>query len=66
MRRPEALALILIGCLSRPLRLAGPAAKIERMVDVGGRMLDCCFYGKGSPRSCWSAALRLPKPIGTP
>jgi len=23
--------------------------KIENMIDVGGRKLDCCVYGKGSP-----------------
>jgi len=62
MRRPEALALILIGLfVSAPPALPAPAAKTERMVDVGGRKLDCCVYGQGSPTVVLVSGLEAPQ-----
>ena len=61
MRKPEAIALIVMGLfVSANARLA-PAAKIERMVDVGGRKLDCCVYGKGSPTVVLVSGLEAPQ-----
>jgi pimeloyl-ACP methyl ester carboxylesterase len=62
MRRPEAIALIVLGLfVSAAPALPGPAAKVERMVDVGGRKLDCRVYGKGSPTVVLVSGLEAPQ-----
>lgn len=35
--------------------------KIENMIDVGGRKLDCCVYGKGSPTVVLVSGLEAPQ-----
>lgn len=35
--------------------------KIEKMIDVGGRKLDCCVYGKGSPAVVLVSGLEAPQ-----
>jgi pimeloyl-ACP methyl ester carboxylesterase len=35
--------------------------KIEQMIDVGGRKLDCCVYGKGSPTVVLVSGLGAPQ-----
>jgi len=36
-------------------------AKIEKMIDVGGRELNCCVYGKGSPTVVLVSGLEAPQ-----
>ncbi len=38
-----------------------PAARIEKMVDVGGRKLDCRVYGTGSPAVVLVSGLEAPQ-----
>jgi pimeloyl-ACP methyl ester carboxylesterase len=62
MRRPEAIALIVMGLfVSAAPALPAPAAKIEKMVDVGGRKLDCCVHGQGSPTVVLVSGLEAPQ-----
>ncbi len=35
--------------------------KIEKMIDVGGRKLDCCVYGKGAPTVVLVSGLEAPQ-----
>jgi pimeloyl-ACP methyl ester carboxylesterase len=35
--------------------------KVESMIDVGGRKLDCCVYGKGSPTVVLVSGLGAPQ-----
>jgi len=35
--------------------------KIENMIDVGGRKLDCCVYGEGSPTVVLVSGLEAPQ-----
>ncbi len=37
------------------------APKIEKMIDVGGRKLDCCVYGKGAPTVVLVSGLEAPQ-----
>lgn len=62
MRTPEAIVLIVLGLfVSATPTLPASAAKIERMVDVGGRKLDCYVYGNGSPTVVLVSGLEAPQ-----
>lgn len=40
--------------------------KIENMIDVGGRKLDCCLYGSGSPTVVLVSGLEAPQAYWNP
>jgi len=40
--------------------------KIENMIDVGGRKLDCCVYGNGSPTVVLVSGLEAPQVYWNP
>jgi pimeloyl-ACP methyl ester carboxylesterase len=40
--------------------------KIENMIDVGGRKLDCCAYGNGSPTVVLVSGLEAPQAYWNP
>jgi pimeloyl-ACP methyl ester carboxylesterase len=40
--------------------------RIEKMIDVGGRKLDCCVYGKGSPTVVLVSGLEAPQVYWNP
>jgi pimeloyl-ACP methyl ester carboxylesterase len=62
MRRPQAIALIVMGLfISAAPALPAPAAKIKKLVDVGGRKLDCRVYGQGSPTVVLVSGLEAPQ-----
>jgi hypothetical protein len=67
MRRPEAIVLIVMGLfVSATPALPDPAVKIERMSTWADESWTAVFMVRARPRLCWSAASRLPNPIGTP
>jgi pimeloyl-ACP methyl ester carboxylesterase len=60
IRTPRAIILIVLGLFVSATALAAPA-KIVKMVDVGGRKLDCRVYGKGSPTVVLVSGLEAPQ-----
>jgi pimeloyl-ACP methyl ester carboxylesterase len=43
-----------------------PTDKVEMLVDLGGRMLDCCVYGEGSPTILLLSGGRAPQVYWNP